>query len=155
MIDCTAGLLNLDWNPIEWIGFWLTIQIQNWILGFNWQSSFSISIQIQKVQTIFINWSKNVWLLSCKLINDISLGNYMFQLQIKAFKICCHWIFLKVSGLWFWSWLDFDWIVNQFWKVDWYLDWQQHICDWFGLDCQSILKSGFVFGLTITYLWWI
>jgi hypothetical protein len=25
----------------------------------------------------------------------------------------------------------------------------------FGLDCQSILKSGFGFGLTITYLRWI
>ena len=25
----------------------------------------------------------------------------------------------------------------------------------FGLDCQSVLKSGFGFGLTITYLQWI
>jgi len=32
-------------------------------------------------------------------------------------------------------WLDLDWIVNPFWKVD--LDFQSHFCDRFGLDWQS------------------
>ena len=34
-------------------------------------------------------------------------------------------------------WLDLDWIVNPFWKVDLDLDCQSYICDGFGLDWQS------------------
>ncbi len=64
---------------------------------------------------------------------EISHENYMFQLQNKALKFFCNWIFLKVAGLW----LDLDWIVNPFWKVDLDLDWQSHISDGFGLDWQS------------------
>ncbi len=48
-------------------------------------------------------------------------------------NICCPISFSKKVGLW----LDLDWIVNPFWKSDLDLDCQSHICDWFGLDCQS------------------
>ncbi len=47
LLDWIAGLLNLDCNPIWWIGLWSTIQSQNWILDLDCQSSFVISIQIQ------------------------------------------------------------------------------------------------------------
>ncbi len=54
----------------------------------------------------------------------------MFQQQNKALKFFCNRIILKVAGLW----LDLDWIVKPFWKVDFDLDWQSHIFDGFGLD---------------------
>jgi len=48
-----AGLLNPDCNPIWWIGLWLTIQSQKWILDLNCQSSFVISIQIQNIELFY------------------------------------------------------------------------------------------------------
>ncbi len=52
---CWIGLLNPDCNPIWWIGLWLTIQSQNWILDLDCQSSFAISIQIQNIR-IILSW---------------------------------------------------------------------------------------------------
>ncbi len=61
--------------------------------------------------------SKIMFAIKLWLDKEISRGNYMFHLQNKAFKICCHWIFLQVSGLW----LDLDWIDNHIFAMD--LDW--------------------------------
>ncbi len=55
----------------------------------------------------------------------MSPGNFMVLSQNMAVS--------KIVGLW----LDFDRIVNQFWKVDLDLDCQSHFCDGFGLDWQS------------------
>ncbi len=52
LLDWIAGLLNPDCNPVWWIGLWMTIQNQNRILDY--QSSFCISIQIQK-QSYFLS----------------------------------------------------------------------------------------------------
>ncbi len=77
------------------------------------------------------NFHKNVWLLRCELIRIPPLGITFYTFK-KAFNIFLLMkFFLKGVGLW----LDLDWIVNPFWKVD--LDCQSHICDGFGLDWQS------------------
>ncbi len=54
-------------------------------------------------------------------------------------------LFSKIVGLW----LDLDWIVNPFWKLD--LDCQSYISDGFGLDWQS-KKIGLSNSLEITYI---
>jgi len=43
-------------------------------------------------------------------------------------------LFPKIVGFW----LDLDWIVNPFWKLDLDLDCQSHICVGFGLDLDWI-----------------
>jgi len=55
LLDWIGGLLNPDCNPIQWIGLWLTIQSQNWILDLDCQPSFSISIQIQTIAVYLEN----------------------------------------------------------------------------------------------------
>ena len=134
LLDWIAGLFNPDCNPFCWIGVWLTIQFQNWIFDLDWQSSNASSIQIQRNQyfyflsrklessqilkpsQFFLIVSKSLEVVWCWPLNG-PLGFHSFKKSNCKQKYFKNIFFI---GLW----LDLDWIVNPFRKVDLDLDFQ-------------------------------
>ncbi len=61
------------------------------------------------------------------------------------------------SSQYFAGYRNFKKMLGCLWAFNIYYSWKFFKIFWivigFGLDCQSILKSGF--GMTITYMWWI
>ncbi len=125
---CWIGLLNPDCNPVWWIG--LSIQF----LHFN-PNPKAIIFLIKKLKTHGQSCSSKkaklflitICLAFKKLVDkNMPLGNSMFKtLMQNTFNVCC--LFFSSS-----------------WNVI-----------GFGLDFQSILKSGFGFGFSIIFLCWI
>ena len=144
LLDWIGGLTNPDCNLFCWIGLWLAIQNQNRILDLDCQSSFCISIQIQK-QSYFLSRNQKLMVnLAPAIKPSYFLSTFVLHLMSWLIKICllgipcqkhlCK-ILLMFAAFHFFS---SSWIVIGF-----------------GLDCQSILKSGFGFGFKITFLCWI
>ncbi len=135
LLDWIAGLLNPDCNPVWWIGLWLTIKNRNRILDLDCQSSFCISIQIQK-QSYFLSRNQKLMVnLAPAIKPSYFLSTFVLHLISWLIKICL----LGIPCLKHLSKILLMFAAFHFFSSRW-------IVIGFGLDCQSILKSGFRFG---------
>ena len=131
LLDWIAGLVNLDCNPFCWIGLWLTIQFQNWILIWIGNPAKPLQSKSKEISSFYF--------LSRKLLSSyISKPSQFLLTVLKKFGSCL--------GL-----RNGPWGLKEKSNCK-----QKYIFCWivigFGLDCQSILKSGCGFGLSIINL---
>jgi hypothetical protein len=140
LLDCSIRIaiqfswLDCDCQSKVKIGFWIWIvnpvfpfqsKSKTLLIIFHWiEISWSIMLHLTKAKLFLCR--KMLW-----VDKRFLLGITCFTYKIKLLKFAVIIFFVSVL------WLDLDWIVNPFWKVDLDLDWQSHICDGFGLDLQS------------------
>jgi len=126
----------LDWIEIQWIKLWLSIQFCHFNPNTKHHNYFINKLKFHiascsktEAKLLFIKNQNSSFICKVESWKEMSLGISMVSSHHKTwpFNFCCPTSFSKNSL----------------------------IVIWFGLDCQSILKIGFGYGLSITYLLWI